>query len=869
MADFKVSGEAEISPDHIVENVDEIIRKLDEFSEKVDELDEKLDNLSRKNVAIDIVLNGMDKLDELKLFLDDLDSKEYIVRVVVGDIIGNDKLDALHLELDEMSAKDYHVGVKVNVDGIIRARTEMDALTKSLDRNTSSARSSSDAADKFAFSWRLLLPLLIPAAGALAITAGAALAVGSAFIAMAGPVAAVGLATKSAYTELTTFAGTLSGPVTTALSQAGDNYGQLRKILEDNSSAFRKMNRDMQDAVTEYFALKNALSAFEKAVEPETMGILVLGMISLQEILKAITPLAINAGIALEDLLADFANRLQDPVFQKFFSDVNKDIYTLVTDWGEGVINIIEGIVAIADAFLPLSMNVSGGFLHMTESFDNWAQHLAQSPGFKKFVQEVETDGPILLDLLGQIVLFVGHLFSALNNSGQVGGFLTTIDRLVRAANSFMTAHPQLVQFAVDLLLIFGAASKLVPLITPLITLFSSPVGIVVAGVAGLAVAFYAAYTNSKKFRDYVNTNLLPTLKGIEGDLKQVKQWFISIWPDIEAAWKKYGGNIESIVTGDFKGIGQIIQGAIEVIEGIIEIGLGLLTGNWHQVWDGITKITGGFWKIIEGTVKGSLNTIKNLAEMYWKQISTDVSTAWDGIYRTVKNWSGQILLAVEQIFSNIVTQAGSGMGRFLSAIVTYGTNIKNWFQALPGDIINWLGNMGSLLYNAGRDVMNGFLNGLRSMWNDVTGFFGNLTSIIPDLKGPPEKDKNLLTDNGSLIMQSLINGFESKYAAVENSLQNFTKTIGGTFGSQFEKDISAQINTSVGNVAANVEKPLGSGGNIAGSGTSSITIASGAITVYNPTPESAGTTLTRVLQGTARWGIIQTPTGFDSKAAG
>jgi 50S ribosomal subunit-associated GTPase HflX len=157
VADFKVTGEAEISPDKIVEDVDAIISKLDKLAEKINEIDDKLDELSRKSVNIDIVLNGMDRLDELKLFLEDLDSKEYIVKVVIGDVIGNDRLDALRADLDELTLRDHKVNVKIDVDGMVRARAAVDALNTSLGKNKKAVdqqQESSPSSQAVLWGWR-------------------------------------------------------------------------------------------------------------------------------------------------------------------------------------------------------------------------------------------------------------------------------------------------------------------------------------------------------------------------------------------------------------------------------------------------------------------------------------------------------------------------------------------------------------------------------------------------------------------------------------------------------------------------------------------------------------------------------------------
>lgn len=57
--------------------------------------------------------------------------------------------------------------------------------------------------------------------------------------------------------------------------------------------------------------------------------------------------------------------------------------------------------------------------------------------------------------------------------------------------------------------------------------------------------------------------------------------------------------------------------------------------------------------------------------------------------------------------------------------------------RGVPGRIVSALGNVGGLLYNAGKAILQGFLNGLRSIWDNITGFIGSIANWIRDHKGP------------------------------------------------------------------------------------------------------------------------------------
>lgn len=103
---------------------------------------------------------------------------------------------------------------------------------------------------------------------------------------------------------------------------------------------------------------------------------------------------------------------------------------------------------------------------------------------------------------------------------------------------------------------------------------------------------------------------------------------------------------------------------------------------------------------------------------------------------------------------------------------------IQGWFSGLPGRIQAAVGNLGSVLYQAGLDVVNGLLLGIQSKFGAVQALLGDLTNMLPSWKGPPEKDAMLLFETGQIIMQGLIAGIDDKQLDLQKKLADVTSSI-------------------------------------------------------------------------------------------
>ena len=119
--------------------------------------------------------------------------------------------------------------------------------------------------------------------------------------------------------------------------------------------------------------------------------------------------------------------------------------------------------------------------------------------------------------------------------------------------------------------------------------------------------------------------------------------------------------------------------------------------------------------------------------------------------------------------------------------------------------------NAGSWLVDAGRRIIDGFINGIKNAFNRVRSTLSSLTSMLPDWKGPAERDEVILRPAGRLVMEGFQKGLAGEFHDVENMLAQFTNdaaraaTLAGStaIGRLSTPDVSARSGT--GRPAGNV----------------------------------------------------------------
>ncbi|MCG5460853.1 hypothetical protein MED01_004279 [Micromonospora sp. MED01] len=140
----------------------------------------------------------------------------------------------------------------------------------------------------------------------------------------------------------------------------------------------------------------------------------------------------------------------------------------------------------------------------------------------------------------------------------------------------------------------------------------------------------------------------------------------------------------------------------------------------------------------------------------------------------TVKQRIEALIGAAIRLFTGLWDKLTGGARRALDSVA-------GAFGGLRGRITSAVGNLGSLLYNAGRNLINGLINGIRSAFGALESTLSWVTSRIPDWKGPPDKDRRLLEPAGSAIMGGLIRGIRGEVPSLRSELGGVTALVAGT----------------------------------------------------------------------------------------
>jgi phage-related protein len=293
---------------------------------------------------------------------------------------------------------------------------------------------------------------------------------------------------------------------------------------------------------------------------------------------------------------------------------------------------------------------------------------------------------------------------------------------------------------------------------------------------------------------------------------------YINIWKTIittalniikgiwTAIWGVFGGIIKAV----FGLIVAIIRLALAVMFLIIQVWWNMIKQVTQAVWNAIKFVITSVWNSIKQAVRAGVQAVRAVVTAAWNVIRAVTRAVWNGIMAVIKAVWGKIggtVTSAANKVKAVITAAWNAVKAVTKAVWTWlvqhvGARVLALVEKIKGikdKVVGFFKGAGSWLFNAGKQIIQGLLNGIESLIHKVTDKLNWLTDHIPKIKGPPSKDEKLLVDNGELIMRSLITGFENMEPAVFSHLQGMTNSMGPSLAAATPSSVPLPTPTASG----------------------------------------------------------------------
>ncbi|HDI7476667.1 TPA: hypothetical protein POV61_000611 [Staphylococcus aureus] len=441
--------------------------------------------------------------------------------------------------------------------------------------------------------------------------------------------------------------------------------------------------------------------------------------------------------------------------------------------------NVFAGINNLMNAFSGSSTGIFQSLEQMTAKFREWSEQVGQSQGFKDFVSYIQTNGPLIMQLIGNIARglvafatamapiasavlrvavaitgWIANLFEAHPATAQLVGVIITLvgafrfliapilavmdflgplaARLVALVTKFgwaktgtlvlskaMTSLKGPIKLVTAIFqLLFGKIGLIRNAITGLVTVFGilgGPITIVIGVIAALIAIFVLLWNKNEGFRNF-----------IINAWNAIKTFMVNVWNVLKA--------VASVV---WNAILTAITTAVSNVYNFIMIVWNQIVAYLQGLWNGIIAIATTVWNLLVTIITTVFTTIMTIVMTIWTAIWTFLSTIWNTIITIATTIWNLLVTVITTVFTTIMTIAitiWNAIWTFLqtlwNTIVTVATKVWN---AITTAISTALQAAWSFISNIWNTIWS-FLSGiLTTIWNKVVSIFTQVVSTISD----------------------------------------------------------------------------------------------------------------------------------------
>jgi phage-related protein len=274
---------------------------------------------------------------------------------------------------------------------------------------------------------------------------------------------------------------------------------------------------------------------------------------------------------------------------------------------------------------------------------------------------------------------------------------------------------------------------------------------------------------------------------------------------------KAIGSFINAIVS--------LVSGVILVVTGILNFFRHLITGDFSKLGADLMMIWNGLWSAIVGTLWNLILTIWNLISGFVEGVVGFFQACYDvlvghsivpdmvnaiidwfaslpkrilGVIGGMVSWViGKFVELKDRVVSYVSELVISAVGKFRAIVDGFASaagavrdkvsDLMGYVAGIPSRILSALGNLGGLLYSAGRDVVSGLISGISSMAGSLMDRARSLADSVKNAVsgalqiGSPSK---VMMRIGRFVTEGLINGIMADVADLSSAMSAVASVI-------------------------------------------------------------------------------------------
>jgi phage-related protein len=285
-------------------------------------------------------------------------------------------------------------------------------------------------------------------------------------------------------------------------------------------------------------------------------------------------------------------------------------------------------------------------------------------------------------------------------------------------------------------------------------------------GLGVLAVAFGIAAVatwamNSAMLANPITWIILAVVALIAAVLLLVTHW------DAVVAWLK---DVWGAIVDWFKGtLDAIAEWWSGVWQGIVDF--------FTNLWQGLVDWYMGVWAAIIAWVRGVITAYVGFWRSVWQGIVDFFRGLWEGTIAWVRNLFETAIAGWRAIFGAVAAWFAGLWDNLKKGWTTVWDGITGFFKGIPDTIKGFFSGIGTWLYDKGKDLVQGLMDGVKTMAGKVGSFFLDLLPgwIVGPFKAALgiHSPSKVFSEYGANTIEGYLHGIQAGKVDLDREMAN------------------------------------------------------------------------------------------------
>lgn len=231
------------------------------------------------------------------------------------------------------------------------------------------------------------------------------------------------------------------------------------------------------------------------------------------------------------------------------------------------------------------------------------------------------------------------------------------------------------------------------------------------------------------------------------GNWDAIKQIFMNAWNTIQLQFTLWWMRIQATALSMWVALKNLFSSGWEFIKQVFVNAWNAISGFITGAWNNLVAFASNLWNRLQSGFADMWNKIKTLAVAVWNYIKNYLLSTWDNIksmaqqtFERIRSTIQQAMDNAKNAISNAWNAIKSAFSAAVAAVIAKATefargiadrvgNAIGEMQKFPAKVGQIFANAGSWLLEAGKNIIRGLINGIKSMGSSV---WDAISSVIP-----------------------------------------------------------------------------------------------------------------------------------------